>query len=109
MYSNVDQKPELFLDSQPAGTTGLARRLNPAVFYVACRWDYEQTPKEYLRTVVVDVSAEGFDGRKRTLKAFVGDWGPHEDTGRASDLSPGLAAALNLTTNDICTVTVPLP
>jgi hypothetical protein len=33
----------------------------------------------------------------------------HESTGRASDLSPGLAAALGLTTDDICSVTVPLP
>jgi N-acetylmuramoyl-L-alanine amidase len=109
MYSNVDQKPELFLDFQPSGTSGLARRLNPSVYYVACRWDYNQTSKEYLRTAVVDVSAEGADGRKRTIKAYVADWGPHGSTGRASDLSPGLAAALGLDTNDICTVTVPLP
>jgi N-acetylmuramoyl-L-alanine amidase len=109
MYSSVDQQPNIFLDYQPSGTSGLARRLNPAAFYVACRWDYEQTSKEYLRTVMVEVKAEGSDGRTRTQTAYVGDYGPHESTGRIADLSPGLAAALGLGTDDICTITVPLP
>jgi N-acetylmuramoyl-L-alanine amidase len=109
MYSSVDQQPNIFLDYQPSGTSGLARRLNPAAFYVACRWDYEQTSKEYLRTVMVEVKAEGSDGRIRTQTAYVGDYGPHESTGRVADLSPGLAAALGLGTDDICTITVPLP
>src|SRR5262249_43925534 len=38
--TSVDQAPQLFLPSQPAGTTGLARRLNPYTHFVACRWDY---------------------------------------------------------------------
>ena len=109
MYSSVDQQPNIFLDFQPNGTTGLARRLNPAAFYVACRWDYAQTPKEHLRTIMATISSEGADGRKRSQLAYIGDWGPNESTGRASDLSPGLAAALGLDTNDICTVTIPLP
>ena len=29
----------LFLPESPAGTTGLARRLNPRAFYLAMRWD----------------------------------------------------------------------
>ena len=37
----------LFLPLQPAGTTGLARRLNArAVHYVACRWNYDVTSKD---------------------------------------------------------------
>ena len=36
---NVEDRPELFLPYQPEGTTGLARRLNPYIDYVACRWD----------------------------------------------------------------------
>src|SRR5262245_3051797 len=43
-----DDAPHLFLLEQPSGTTGLARRLNPELFYVACRWDYNVTPKSML-------------------------------------------------------------
>jgi N-acetylmuramoyl-L-alanine amidase len=41
----IEQAPHLFLPYQPSGTTGLARRLNDCVHYVACRWDYDGTPK----------------------------------------------------------------
>jgi hypothetical protein len=37
------------------------------------------------------------------------DWGPNASTGRIADLSPGLASALGLNTDDECTVEVPLP
>ena len=33
----IDDAPQLFLPFQPDGTTGLARRLNPYVHYVACQ------------------------------------------------------------------------
>ena len=42
LVSNTDL-PTLrayFLPEQPPGTTGLARRLNPSSFYIACRWNY---------------------------------------------------------------------
>src|SRR4029077_18214706 len=93
----VEDSPQLFLPSQPEGTTGLARRLNPYVHYVACRWDYEQTPKAELlnRTATVRSIKTGI-----TLKAFCADWGPHEDTGRVADLSPKLMEDLGITTDD---------
>ena len=43
--ADVASHPELFLDQQPPGTTGLARRLNPDAMYLACRWDYKMTSK----------------------------------------------------------------
>jgi hypothetical protein len=46
---DYDDAPHLFLYEQPEGTTGLARRLDPSVYYVACRWDYDITPKSMLR------------------------------------------------------------
>src|SRR4030095_11221222 len=46
---DYDEAPWLFLRQQPPATSGLARRLDPAVFYLACRWDYSQTSKEMLR------------------------------------------------------------
>ena len=106
IYS-VDQAPHLFLQEQPEGTTGLARRLNPDVFYVACRWDYNVTPKDMLddkdkMCVVVSLAT----GRRRL--AWPADWGPHEDTGRAADLSPGLMEALDIMTDDVVRVIYPV-
>jgi hypothetical protein len=41
------------------------------------------------------------------LEAFPADWGPHEDTGRVADLSPGLMDQLNLKTDDEVEVIYP--
>jgi N-acetylmuramoyl-L-alanine amidase len=95
----IEQAPHLFLPYQPEGTTGLARRLNPFVHYLACRWDYDITPQEMLRTKVALVR------NRRTgfaLKAFPADWGPHEEKtgGRVADLSPQLMDDLKLQTDD---------
>src|SRR2546430_1522201 len=54
--SDVGSFPDLFLPVQPPNTTGLARRLNPNVAYVACRWDYSVTPKNFLRSTKVVVT-----------------------------------------------------
>jgi N-acetylmuramoyl-L-alanine amidase len=95
----IEQAPHLFLPYQPEGTTGLARRLNPFVHYLACRWDYDITPQEMLRTKVALIR------NRRTgfaLKAFPADWGPHEEKtgGRVADLSPQLMDDLDLETDD---------
>jgi N-acetylmuramoyl-L-alanine amidase len=105
-FTTVSQAPHLFLAIQPQGSTGLARRLNPYVHYVACRWDYENTPKSELMKGVALVRAvkTGI-----ALKAFPSDWGPHEDTGRVADLSPGLMEDLGITTDQEVEVTYPCP
>ncbi len=92
--------------SQKAGTeiTGLGRRLDPSKFYLACRWDYTKTSKAFLRTVGVHATANG-----KTINCRPVDWGPNVKTGRIADLSPGAAAALGLQTDDVVTITVPLP
>ena len=41
-YDVTAENQHLFLPYQPAGSTGLARRLNPWVHYIACRWDYSK-------------------------------------------------------------------
>lgn len=82
-----------------AGAPGLGRRLNPAKYYIACRWNPDDYPM--LRDAVAHVSAEG-----KTLKARPVDWGPNINTDRVADLSPGLAEALGLDTDDECTVVV---
>src|SRR5581483_4872257 len=93
----------LFLPASPPGTSGLGRRLNPDQYYFACRWDYAATPKEFLRRALARVEnpANG-----RAVDARPVDWGPHPTTGRVADLSPGLAAALGLNTDDIVKITI---
>lgn len=106
-YAITDANQHLFLPLQPPGTTGLARRLNAkAVHYVACRWDYDVTPKEMLATdqMALVISRESGIG----LPAFCADWGPHEEeTGRAADLSPALMRDLDLETDDDVEVIYP--
>jgi hypothetical protein len=94
---------EYLLPTQPPGTTGLARRLNPSKFYIACRWDYSKTPAAALRHIMVKVTNSA-NGRCAYAKPV--DWGPHEEKthGRIADLSPGLARYLGLRTDDIVEV-----
>jgi N-acetylmuramoyl-L-alanine amidase len=96
-YYSVDDAPELFLDQQPPGTTGLARRLDPSKLYVACRWDYDITPKDVLPLMLVTV-VNARTGE--SALAVPADWGPHIDTDRCADISPGLMTMLGLTTDD---------
>jgi len=102
----LDDAPELFLPYQPSGTTGLARRLDPEKFYIACRWDYAVTSKEDLLDIKVRVSSPKTG---RYFEATPADWGPHVDTGRVADLSPALMAALGITTDDEVEVSIPVP
>ena len=101
---DVDEAPQLFLPYQPSGTTGLARRLNPWVNYVACRWDYDVTPKTMLRDSGQRALVRG-NGWE--LLAWPADWGPHGDTNRVADLSPGLMENLGITTDDEVEVIYP--
>jgi len=93
----------LFLPAPPPGTSGLARRLNPEKYYLACRWDYSQTPRKFLRDAVADVFNPE---NKRSANARPADWGPNVDTKRVTDLSPGMAAVLGLNTDDVVRVSI---
>lgn len=101
---DYDDAPELFLDQQPPGTTGLARRLDPATFYIATRWDYDETSKSELLDVTVAVRAIR-TGRMALAKPA--DWGPHQDTGRIADISPGLMDELGIETDDEVEIVFP--
>lgn len=104
--SDIADYPGLFLPQQPPGTTGLARRLDPDAYYIACRWNYDNTPKKHLKRIKVSVVNPTTGA---TEQAQPVDWGPNENTGRVADLSPGLAHKLGLSTNQNCVVVVPLP
>lgn len=101
---NIEMAPHIFLPIQPEDTTGLARRMNPFVHYLACRWDYSIHSKESLLENVARVTAvkTGI-----SLTAFPADWGPHIDTDRVADLSPGLMADLGIETDDEVIVEYP--
>jgi len=107
-FYEPEECPHLMLPDQPEGTTGMARRLDTNVFYVACRWDYDVTPKDMLRNQCLKAAVRN----PRTgvaFAAFPADWGPHEqETGRAADLSPALAEALGLSTDDEVEVGYPI-
>lgn len=106
LFSSVSQCPGIFLPAQPHGTTGLARRLNPDMNYIACRWDYRKTPVAFLRTAVIIVTNPA-NGKQMTAQPA--DYGPNVSTRRVACLSPGLAKALGLETDEVCHVVIPEP
>src|SRR5262245_59124801 len=74
IYDYEDAR-HLFLPNQPTGTTGLARRLNAdQVYYVACRWDYDETPKELLANPSILALARA---KGKEFHCWPADWGPH--------------------------------
>jgi len=106
-FSSVtNENQHLFLPNQPANSTGLARRLNPWVHYIACRWNYQTTPKAML-AACEDVALVRATKTGREMTAFPADWGPNEKTGRVADLSESLMEDLGITTDDEVTVIFP--
>ena len=101
---DIDEAPHLFLPEPPQGV-GLARSLDAErAYYIACRWNYQTTPKGLLADprYKAAVTANGI-----TIYAYPADWGPHESTGRVADLSPALAKALGVSTDDVVEVRYP--
>lgn len=92
---------EYFLKSPPKNAKGTMRQLDPESFYVACRWDYAKASKKELRESLVTVTNPK-NGRSAQAKPV--DWGPHRSTGRAVDISPGLADYLGVKVDDVVTV-----
>ena len=104
---DYDDAPHLFLDKQPPHTSGLARRLNPDVPYIAMRWDYDLYPKEMLASgeymALVTAPKTGLQ-----FRAYCADWGPHVDTKRVADISQGLMDALGVETDEEVEVIFPV-
>lgn len=103
---DVADKPELFLDEQPYGTTGLARRLDPDASYIAMRWDYDEISKQELLNTICLVRAPSTG---RSYWAAPADWGPNADTGRIADISPSLMGDLGVDTDyEVEIIIIPL-
>ena len=69
------------------------------------RWDYDVFPKEFLAGDVKAMVRAVKTGRG--FLAIPADWGPHLDTGRVADISPGLMDALGIITDDVIEVVFP--
>src|SRR5262249_14686862 len=71
---NMHKFEDYFLHEQPEGTSGLARRLNPDSHYIACRWNYNITPRLFLEEIEVTVKNvhNGIIAKARPV-----DWGPN--------------------------------
>jgi len=115
IYTTED-KPVLFLSHQPIDpetgevTTGLARRLNPAQPYVACRWPYNSETKAKWREVLLKEMALVYAPKTgKSIKCYPADWGPHEEKtgGRVADISPSALEYLEIETDDDVVVTFP--
>ncbi len=104
--------PELFLSYQPEGTSGLARRLNPDSFYVACRFypEGDADAKAAMRPILLEEMALVRNPKNgKQVKCWASDWGPHDEKtgGRVADLSPAALEYLGLTTDQECEVVFP--
>lgn len=92
---------DYLLSQAVAGAPGLGRRLNPAKYYLACRWWDAGLSRKKVRSSWAWVENPKTGKRHRARPV---DYGPAPYTGRVADLSPGLAQALALRTDDICRV-----
>ncbi len=87
----------LFLTLQPPATTGLARRLNPDAFYLAMRWEDYGIDRETARRATFKIT----NPKNNEFRYAQGsDFGPADWTNRVADLSPGIATALGLETDE---------
>lgn len=91
----------LFLAQQPDNTTGLARRLNPAAFYIAMRWASFGIGRVKSRRALFRLTNPAHD---LMIFAQGADYGPAPWTNRVCDMAPGCARALGLSTDDLVEV-----
>jgi hypothetical protein len=104
--SHLPNFSKYFLPAPPPGTDGLARRLNPESFYMSARWNYDATPREFLRSHLVTVTNPTTG---KSAEAQPVEWGPSERTGNVAAILPGLARKLDVTTGQVVTILVPVP
>jgi len=102
----VDDQPTIFLPEQPPGTTGLARRLDTAKLFIACRWSYDKPYQSKIDLLKHKARVRALKTGLE-LEAWPADWGPNEATGRIADLSHGLMTSLGITTDDEVEVVYP--
>lgn len=99
----ADLRPDLFdkpLASEPLQATW--KRLRISSFYCAFRFEHDLPRWRLQETPVRILNPKN----KKVVMAWACDWGPHPDTGRVLDVSPAVAAALEIDTDDLVGVEI---
>lgn len=97
-HQEADIRPDLF--NPRIGGFGTARRLKDGAYYLACRYDLKASGvRRAVRQLTPYVLHNPKNGK--VVVASLVDWGPNERTGREFDVSPGVAAALGVDTDDV--------
>jgi hypothetical protein len=71
------------------------------------RWDYDVFSKD--RLAGDEMAMVRSTKTDKHILCHPVDWGPHVDTGRTADVSPGAMQALSIETDDEVEVTYPAP
>lgn len=99
IYENheADLRPDLFHPRSSDLSLGTSQRMKPETFYFAYRFPLDPRPPRKVLQNTQWLFRNPANGRMAV--AWLVDWGPNERTNRAFDLSPGLASALQLKTD----------
>lgn len=98
-HHEADLRPDLFNPRSSDETLGTSQRMKPDTFYFAYRFPLNPRPDRKALQGTQWLFRNPQNGRMAT--AWLIDYGPNENTGRFFDLSPGLANALQLSTDQL--------
>lgn len=93
----AEARPAVFKPGAESERIPFARLLDPAALHVSYRWDYQRTPKAWLRSHKVTLMNVK-TGRK--VEAQPVDWGPGLSSGKTLLLSPAVISQLGLDERD---------
>lgn len=96
-HHEADLRPDLFTPRSSDLSLGTSQRMKPETFYFAYRFPLNPRPDRKALQGTQWLFRNPQNGRMAT--AWLIDFGPHERTDRVFDLSPGLANALQVATD----------
>lgn len=103
-HHEADRRPDLFSARAADQYQGTSKRLRPCAFFFAMRFPLSPDRRELTNAVLrrqLQATCWRFSNplNGATAVAWLVDWGPRSDTGRAFDVSPGLADFLGVRTD----------
>lgn len=96
-HHEADQRLDLFYHRGVNPNVGTSKRLKPDSYYFAYRFPLDPRPDRKVLQATQFLFRNPENGRM--VVAWLADWGPHERTGRVFDISPGVANALSVQTD----------
>lgn len=97
-HHEADERLDLFYHRSYNQAVGTSKRLKPEALYFAYRFPLDPRPDRKTLQNTQFLFRNPANGR--FCVAWLVDWGPHERTGRVFDVSPGVAAALGIQTDE---------